>query len=90
MAGFLIGAVRDAGPHRVGTVSFVHEGRSSREIAQSLGERRIGINHGHFYAHRFTSALGLDPDDGVVRTSFLHYNTEAEVDRLIECFETLL
>ena len=36
------------------------------------------------YAHRLCTALGLEPEDGVVRVSFVHYNTVDEIDRLIE------
>ncbi len=69
---------------RVPTVSFVHARRKSRSIAQALNAKGLGVRYGHFYAHRLTTALGLVPDDGVVRTSLVHYNTENEVDRLIE------
>ena len=42
------------------------------------------------YAHRLCKALGIDPDDGVVRVSLVHYNTLEEIDRLIEVFEQVL
>ena len=74
---------------RVATVSFTHATRSSRDIVLAANERGIGIRYGHFYAHRLALAMGLTPEDGVVRTSMLHYNTEEEVDRLIECLEEL-
>ncbi len=35
-------------------------------------------------------ALGLDPADGVVRASMVHYNSEAEVDRLIAVLDAVL
>jgi selenocysteine lyase/cysteine desulfurase len=35
-------------------------------------------------------ALGLDPDDGVVRLSLVHYNTRDEVDRALEVLDKLL
>ncbi len=79
-----------AGRDRVPTVSFAHRERPSREIAQACNEQGLGIRFGHFYAHRLTTALGLDPDDGVVRTSLVHYNTESEVDRLLRAFDELL
>ncbi len=85
----LIGS-SEAGSSRVGTVSFVHESKTSREIVLALNARGIGIRYGHFYAHRLASAVGIDPDDGVVRTSLVHYNTQEEIERLIECFERIL
>lgn len=75
---------------RVGTISFVHEQRSSYEIARAAHKRNIGIRNGHMYAHRLCQALSFDPDDGVTRVSLLHYNTPGEIDRLIECFEEVL
>lgn len=78
------------GPDRVPTVSFVDARKSSREIAVAANQRRLGIRYGHFYAHRLCTALGLEPDDGVVRASLVHYNTLDEVDRLIGFLETVL
>ena len=34
--------------------------------------------------------LGIDTDDGVLRTSFVHYTSPDEIDRLIEALDTLL
>jgi selenocysteine lyase/cysteine desulfurase len=42
------------------------------------------------YAYRLCQALGLDPDDGVVRASFVHYNTVEEIDRFVEVLEQIL
>jgi cysteine desulfurase family protein (TIGR01976 family) len=78
------------GPGRVGTISFVHKTKSSKEIVLAINKEDVGIRYGHFYAYRLAQALGLDPDDGVVRTSLLHYNTLDEIDRLIDIFETIL
>ena len=79
-----------SGLERVGVVSFVHARRSSAEIARAANARGLGIRFGHFYAYRLCQALGLDPDDGVVRVSFAHYNTMAEVERLIAFFDEVL
>ncbi|MDJ0766523.1 MAG: aminotransferase class V-fold PLP-dependent enzyme [Myxococcota bacterium] len=80
----------DTGRSRVGTISFVHRRKSSKEIVLAANAQGVGIRYGHFYAHRLATALGLDPEDGVVRASLLHYNTEAEIDRLINCLDQLL
>ena len=45
---------------------------------------------GNFYAYRLVQALGIDPSDGVVRTSFVHYTTDAEVERLVAALDALL
>ncbi len=35
-------------------------------------------------------ALGVDPEDGVVRASMVHYNSEEEVDRLIRALDEVI
>jgi selenocysteine lyase/cysteine desulfurase len=80
----------EGGPARVGTVSFVHDSRSSREITEAIDPTGVAIRHGHMYAWHLCEALGLDVEDGVVRVSFVHYNTVAEIDRLIEVLERVL
>jgi cysteine desulfurase family protein (TIGR01976 family) len=85
----LIGpAAADA--NRVGTVSFVHDRLTSREIAAAVDRTEVAIRHGHMYAYRLCEALGLDPDDGVVRASFVHYNTLEEIERFVEVLEQIL
>lgn len=78
------------GPQRVGTISFLHESKSSREITEAVDGTGLAIRHGHMYAWHLCDKLGLDLEDGVVRVSFVHYNTVAEIDRLIECFDQVL
>lgn len=75
---------------RVGTVSFLHESRASREITAEVDRTDIAIRHGHMYAWHLCDALGLDVEDGVVRVSLVHYNTVEEIDRLIEVFDGIL
>jgi cysteine desulfurase family protein (TIGR01976 family) len=87
--------VRVIGPptadaNRVGTVSFVHDRLTSREIAAAVDRTEVAIRHGHMYAYRLCQALGLDPDDGVVRASFVHYNTVEEIERFIAVLEQIL
>jgi cysteine desulfurase family protein (TIGR01976 family) len=86
-------AVRLIGNHSgkaVGTVSFVHNRLSSAAISAEVDKHPIGIRYGNMYAYRLVTALGLNPDDGVVRVSVVHYNTVEEIDRLISVLETVL
>lgn len=76
-----------AEPSRVGTVSFVHRSLPSRRIVVALDDAGIATRNGHMYAYRLCEALGLDPEDGVVRISLVHYNTPAEIERLIEVLD---
>ena len=68
---------------RVPTVSFTHRTKKPQDIAGYLGERGIFVWHGNYYALPLTESLGLEPD-GMVRVGLLHYNTEEEVDRLVD------
>jgi cysteine desulfurase family protein (TIGR01976 family) len=82
-------------PSRVSTVSFVHAKKRSQEIAKAANQRRFGVRYGHFYAYRLCARLAEagvlhDTEDGVTRVSLLHYNTIEEIDRLIDCLDTLL
>jgi cysteine desulfurase family protein (TIGR01976 family) len=79
-----------ADPSRVGTVSFVHASQSSRSITEAVDRSGIAIRNGHMYAYHLCEAMGLDPEDGVVRVSLVHYNTPAEIERLIEVLDTVL
>ena len=45
---------------------------------------------GDFYAGRALNAMGVDTDKGVLRLSFTHYTTEAEVDQLLGALDTVM
>ena len=79
-----------AGTSRVGTISFVHETKTSREITEVVDQSGIAIRHGHMYAYHLCEALGMDLDDGVVRVSLVHYNTPEEIERLIDVLDRAL
>ncbi|HZS31297.1 MAG TPA: cysteine desulfurase-like protein [Gaiellaceae bacterium] len=68
---------------RVPTFAFRVAGESPRATAERLAERGIAVWDGDYYAVEGMERLGLQPD-GAVRAGFVHYNTPAEVDRLLE------
>ena len=45
---------------------------------------------GDFYGVRCLEGLGIDPDHGVLRLSFVHYTREDDVTALIEALEDVL
>jgi selenocysteine lyase/cysteine desulfurase len=71
-------------------VAFTADGWRSADLGKRLAEHKLGVGVGHFYAYRLIEALGIDTDDGVVRTSFVHYTSPEEITRLIEALDTLL
>ncbi len=64
--------------------------RHPAEVAQDLAELGIMAGAGDFYAVRTLQALGIDPERGVLRLSFVHYTTEEEIDQLIAALDTAL
>jgi selenocysteine lyase/cysteine desulfurase len=75
---------------RAATISITIDGMSSGDAVKKLVERDIAVRNGDFYALRCLEALGIqDPEDGVVRISLVHYNTEQDVSRLVEALGEL-
>jgi cysteine desulfurase family protein (TIGR01976 family) len=68
---------------RCPTLAFTKEGRSPQDIARYLGDRGIFVWSGNYYALSVTQRLGLEDSGGMVRVGLAHYNTQAEVDRLV-------
>ncbi|MBY5967932.1 cysteine desulfurase-like protein [Halomonas denitrificans] len=75
---------------RVATISFIVEGSQSDDIVRRIDDAKVGIRYGDFYARQLAEDLGLMEIQGVVRVSMVHYNTEDEVDRLIQALDAVL
>jgi cysteine desulfurase family protein (TIGR01976 family) len=75
---------------RVPTVSFVTEKGRHSDIVSAIDRFNIGIRYGDFYARRLVDHLQLDPVEGVIRVSMVHYNTADEIAQLIKRLEPLL
>ncbi len=58
-------------------------------VAAKLAEMGIMAGGGDFYAVRALQAVGVDPDHGVLRISFTHYTSKAEIDKLLEAFDRI-
>jgi selenocysteine lyase/cysteine desulfurase len=67
--------------HRCPTVAFSPLSQDPQVVAHELVERGIQTSSGHYYAARVLDGLGVDPDRGVVRLSFVHYTSGADVER---------
>ena len=86
----IIGRPSATDGRRVPTISFVVADTPSESIVRHVDGHDIGIRFGDFYAKRLIESLGLQGQGGVVRVSMAHYNTEAEIDRLIRAFEEVI
>jgi cysteine desulfurase family protein (TIGR01976 family) len=64
--------------------------RSGLEAATQLAGYGIMAGGGDFYATRALTAMGVDPVQGVLRLSFTHYTTTAEIDQLLNALDDIL
>ncbi|MEM7488771.1 MAG: cysteine desulfurase-like protein [Pseudomonadota bacterium] len=83
----IIGAPKADRSVRVPTISFAIDGRSSREVVERVDPTGLGIRFGDFYSRALVDGLGLPNGDGVIRVSAVHYNTVAQMDRLIDALD---
>jgi cysteine desulfurase family protein (TIGR01976 family) len=74
---------------RCPTISFRLADQPPARTAALLGERRICVSAGDYYAYEYFETLGLRDSGGAVRASIYHYNTEAEVDLLLSALSDL-
>ncbi len=72
---------------RAPTISFTAVGIAARDITAKLAEAKIGASAGHYYAYRLMKAMGIAPEEGVVRLSLVGYNTAEEVARIIKVID---
>ena len=56
---------------------------SSKKVSKILVKNGIATRNDNFYAWRCLEALNIDPNDGVVRISLVHYNNEKDVEKLL-------
>lgn len=65
-------------------------GRPGEDVARDLAPHGIMAGGGDFYAGRALGAMGVDPDKGVLRLSFTHYTSDAEMDQLLTALDAVL
>ncbi len=68
---------------RTPTVAIRMEGYTPRELAAHLGERGIFTWDGNYYAINLAERLGVQDSGGMLRIGLAHYNTAAEVERVL-------
>ncbi|KAK1598004.1 aminotransferase class-V [Colletotrichum navitas] len=83
----------DAGTEcRVPTISFRVKGWGARELVAAVEkDTDFGFRWGHFYSYRLVKEiLGLDPADGIVRVSMVHYNSLNEIKSFVAALDEVL
>ena len=68
---------------RAPTAFFTVAGHSPRQVAGHLAGRQVNVWNGDNYAWELAGVLGLRDSGGAVRAGLVHYNDEADVDRLL-------
>jgi cysteine desulfurase family protein (TIGR01976 family) len=81
---------RDRFGARTPTAAVTFDNASPAVVSAALGEHGIAVWHGDFYATGLIDRLGLADRGGVLRIGLTHYNTEAEVDRLLAALDGIL
>ena len=71
------------------TVALAVQG-NAEQIAGKLASHGIMAGGGDFYAVRCLEAQGIDPSNGVLRVSFVHYTRADEVYKLIQALDDVI
>lgn len=86
-------SVRLIGPaqaeKRAPTVALASQ-ENAEELAENLVKHGIMAGGGDFYAQRPLDAMGVDLSKGVLRLSFTHYTSKAEIDQLLNALDDIL
>ena len=85
----LIGKNKIENKNRAPTIAFTINKKSSKEVSSELVKNGIATRNDNFYAWRCLKALGIDTEDGVVRTSMVHYNNHEDVNKLIKALKKI-
>ena len=72
--------------HKVSVVSFVLDNIPMEQVGQRLAQEGIAVRAGHHCAQPSLRHFGLTAS---VRPSLAFYNTQGEIDRLVEVIKTL-
>ncbi len=68
---------------RLPIVSLIPKYKSIKAVYDTLTEHKIMAGFGDFYAVRPLMDMDIPLDPGVLRLSFVHYTSKAEIDQLI-------
>ena len=75
---------------RAPTVAFTCRHMDAEDIAIKLADHGVMAGAGNFYAIRPMQAMGIDPDKGAVRLSFVHYTSRDEINQMLTALDQIL
>jgi hypothetical protein len=59
-------------------------------VASTLANKGIMAGANHFYAVRLLEAMNIDPIQGVLLLSFVHYTNQDEIERLVSVLDEVI
>ncbi len=74
---------------RAPTVAVTDRQRTPLQLAEHLARHEIYAWNGNFYALSLSERLGVEAHGGFLRLGLVHYNTAAEVERLLQALDAL-
>ena len=83
----LLGKSRCNEHDRVPTISFRPLNMTASAVTRAMNKHGVGAENGDFYAQRVLKGMGIDPKDGVVRVSMVHYNTQEEALKIVQALD---
>ena len=86
----LIGKTHTRDNDRAPTIAFKPLLQTSLQVSSRMQDLGIGCESSHFYAHRLIRDLGIEPEDGVVRISLVHYSCAEEVERIVSALDQVI
>jgi selenocysteine lyase/cysteine desulfurase len=76
---------------RVSTISFSVNGWGTKELVETVEKQSdFGFRWGSFYSKRLSDEILQRGEEGVVRASFVHYNSEGEVEEFVRVLGRVL
>lgn len=75
---------------RAPTAAITFVDHEPRQVAEALGRQAIATWDGDFYARGLVERLGIADRGGLLRMGIVHYNTAAEVDRLLAAIDGIV
>ncbi len=78
------------GVRKTPTVAFRVQGHTTEEVCERMLEHGFFIAAGDFYASTLAEKLGIRDSGGFIRAGLAPYNTEDEVERLVEALEGIV
>jgi cysteine desulfurase family protein (TIGR01976 family) len=75
---------------RAPTIALHPKNKPAAAVLEGLTARGIAAGAGNFYAWRLVEALGIAPETGVLRLSFVHYTAPEEIEKLVKALDASL